>query len=116
VRTGAPDHGNANQDSRGPLAGRRGRGTFSLSRTWQHASRAFRKRAELIRRLGGQCRVCGSTDRLELHHPHGRDWTPRRHNRWTRINHYWRDWEQGNLELLCQSCNGRDGARRSNGS
>ncbi len=84
-----------------------------MTSTQRHALRAARKRAELLRVLGERCARCGSLERPELHHPHGRNWTPRRHNRWTRINKYWRDFEAGNLELLCQQCNGRDGGYRN---
>lgn len=61
-------------------------------------------RTALIRDMGGCCTRCGSRTRLELHHPHGRDWKTRTVSRIQRISLYRRDWESGNLILLCKPC------------
>ena len=49
---------------------------------------------------------------LEFDHPHGRDWTPAKKNRWQRMVLYERDAAAGNLRLLCRSCNATDGNHR----
>lgn len=71
--------------------------------------RSWLRRRNLLREeLGGVCKKCGSRNRLEFHHPHGRAWKPREVNRWTRIARYWRDYFAGNLELRCHSCHMED--------
>ncbi len=71
-------------------------------------------RDKLRAELGGKCsnEKCGATMNLEFHHPHGRDWEPRKQNLLQRMRLYWRDHESGRLALLCSPCNGRDGAVR----
>jgi hypothetical protein len=41
--------------------------------------RAYRDRLKcaLIQLLGGKCKICGATERLEFDHPHGRTWVAR---------------------------------------
>ena len=70
--------------------------------------RAKAKRTRLIQLLGGRCTKCGGTEELEFHHPNGRNWTPSKLNRWTRINRYWQDFVAGRLGLLCRSHNAHD--------
>lgn len=82
--------------------------------------RAYRERRQLIELMGGSCTACGDDEdasgfSMEFDHPNGRDWTPRRKNRWVRMALYRRDWLAGNLRLLCRRCNARDGARRRGG-
>lgn len=71
-----------------------------------------RIRAELHADLGNECAECGSTHMLEIDHPWGRDWVPRRvasYNRWLR---YRREHAQGLIRLLCKECNERIRPRR----
>lgn len=67
-------------------------------------------RDELRQRMGGMCVKCESEDYLEFHHPNGRTWEPRRCNLRHRMRIYHQDFMNGNLQLLCSTCNGRDGA------
>jgi len=81
------------------------------------AQRAWLRRRALIARLGARCAGCDQTEQdlmaaLEFDHPHGRDWTPAKKNRWQRMVLYERDAAAGNLRLLCRSCNATDGNHR----
>jgi 5-methylcytosine-specific restriction endonuclease McrA len=93
--------------------------------TAYNADWARKRRDALIEKLGGACARCGQTAEesgyaLEFDHPHGRDWEPRKLNRWSRVVRYERDAEAGRLRLLCKQCNSADGAgrrwRRRNGA
>lgn len=64
-----------------------------------------KKRAELIERLGGECRQCGSKRKLEFDHINGRDWEPREIGSTSRILLYVREAAIGKLQLLCRPCN-----------
>lgn len=80
--------------------------------------RVYNKACELREKLravlGGRCSnpKCRTTERLEFHHPEGRNWEPREKNLLQRMRLYWRDHDRGLLALLCSPCNGRDGAIR----
>lgn len=82
--------------------------------------RLYRRRAEnakLIRwwlwdTMGRVCARCGLRHSLEFDHPFGRNWQPRKLNCYARARAYLMDWAEGNLRLLCRSCNGSDGAKR----
>ena len=85
-------------------------------RTNNSVRSAYYSRRRLIAEMGGICTSCGDDEdtsgfALEFDHPNGRDWTPRKKNRWVRMTLYWRDWRAGNLRLLCKRCNARDGQR-----
>lgn len=71
-------------------------------------STAHERRLALIKELGGRCALCHSKrKKLEIDHVDGRDWEPRRLNRWARVNRYWREYHAGvRLRVLCRSCNG----------
>lgn len=73
---------------------------------------ANRRKAELIIAMGSQCWGCGSTHDLEIDHPNGRDWQPRKKSFSHRIIIYWREWLRGEVRLLCAKCNAD---RRYNG-
>lgn len=73
--------------------------------------RAARER--LIESMGGACELCGVEYDLEFDHPNGREWEPRKLNRWARLAAYRRDLAAGNLRLLCGLCNKIDGGRRA---
>lgn len=71
-----------------------------------------RRRRALVRELGGECVQCGTDEDLHFDHPNGRTWEPRRTNQLQRMRRYEADHEAGNLQLLCGSCNGYDGANK----
>jgi hypothetical protein len=73
-------------------------------------SRLNVRRNFLIIKLGGQCRLCRSTKNLELDHPDGKNWEARKFSPQMRMKRYEEDYENGQLDLLCKSCNCRDGA------
>ncbi len=73
---------------------------------------AARRRRILILAMAAQqsglvpcCQECGSAEGLELHHMKPRDWNAAEMNRWHRQLHYERDFDAGNLVLLCAPCN-----------
>jgi hypothetical protein len=71
----------------------------------RQAQWAHRKRAELIKLLGGRCAECGERHALEFHHrPGTRTWVARKKSRWMRIILYQRDIEAGLISLLCHDC------------
>jgi hypothetical protein len=68
--------------------------------------RAKRRRAELIERLGGKCKDCGSTRNLEVDHPDGRNYDIRRMGSSWRTSQYLKEEREGvRLECRCKSCN-----------
>ena len=79
---------------------------------------AWRLRQALFNRLGRQCAICKKSEEevapepLEFDHPLGRDYLLRRLNRWQRAIQYGRDLQQGNLRVLCASCNRGGSGRR----
>lgn len=71
---------------------------------------ARRKRRELVAVLGGVCAFCGTQEGLgfDCIKPMGD-----RHHRYDtshRMSFYRRQYAEGNLQLLCDRCNGRKGA------
>jgi hypothetical protein len=74
-------------------------------RTEWAVAKAKRQRAELIAILGGRCKDCGTTKRLEFHHKYVRQWVAAKVSRWKRIALYWREYEAGEIELRCRHCN-----------
>ena len=68
---------------------------------------ANQQKAALIERLGGQCVECGSTDRLQIDHPYGRDWVPRKVSHYARVRRYLKEEAAGLIRLLCDDCNQR---------
>ena len=65
------------------------------------------KRLQLILEMGAQCRFCGNQNisALEFDHINNRrDWIASQKEPSQRIILYRRDWEQGNLQLLCKWC------------
>lgn len=82
--------------------------------TWQatkeRAKRsAARSREKLISDLGGCCKECGSTERLEFDHLVPRTWDRNKLNAHSRIAMYKREAAEGKIQLLCRSCNARKG-------
>jgi 5-methylcytosine-specific restriction endonuclease McrA len=74
---------------------------------------AKKRRLELIVELGGKCAECGTTRKLEVDHVDGRDWEVRRKESSARVSKYWKEHREGvRLQVLCQECNGTDGAYR----
>lgn len=83
------------------------------SHEWKQTKARYRKRREaLIAKLGGRCTACGSREDLHFDHPNGRTWNVRAVNQMIRLRRYEREAERGELQLLCSSCNGYDGAVR----
>jgi len=66
---------------------------------------ASRRRIVLEALLGGECWACGSTSPLHFDHPSGRDYAPSSLSSHQRMKRYERDAAQGELRLLCASCN-----------
>lgn len=70
-------------------------------------------REQLLDTMGRVCKLCGRRrGPWHLDHPYGRSWRVRDHSRLDRMKKYLRDWEQGNLRVLCKKCNETDGAHR----
>lgn len=80
------------------------------SRARYLAEWADKKRAELIRLMGGRCEFHGQgcKGELEFHHPFGRDYEPSDFSRWQRIIKYRREWGLGLLILRCERHNRKD--------
>lgn len=79
----------------------------------RHSLRARRLREDLVQFLGGECALCGSTKRLEIDHPEGRNWSVTNFCGLTRVLRYWREYNEGvPLRCLCKKCNSRDGQAR----
>jgi len=85
------------------------------SQKWATLHNVAKSRARLLADMGGRCTHRGCTERreaqLEFHHPNGRDWDPAAHNRWVRIAQYRRDWDAGQLVVLCRRHNTIHGNR-----
>lgn len=80
-------------------------------REWKAARKSARaRRKALVNTLGSECVECGERENLHFDHPNGRTWEPRRLNGLQRMRMYERDHAEGNLRLLCNKCNGHDGA------
>lgn len=71
---------------------------------------ANKARAKLIERLGGACKVCGATEKLEFdcmkpcgdeHHRLKSD---------SRMKFYKEQWTTGNLQVLCTKCHTKKSA------
>lgn len=67
-----------------------------------------RRRVELIERLGGKCEICKSRKKLEIDHPHGRDWKVEKVASHMRIKIYEAEAARGEVRLLCSDCNKRN--------
>lgn len=70
-------------------------------------------RAVLVLLLGGKCVKCGCEllSALEIDHPEGRDWSPRKLSRLNRAIRYCDEYVAGvPLGVLCRHCNAVDGA------
>jgi hypothetical protein len=73
-------------------------------------AKRLREQAALIRwwllqKLGDYCTLCGSVDRLEFDHPHGRDYELCAISPYQRMQRYLKDWAAGDLRVLCKACN-----------
>ena len=66
---------------------------------------ANQQKSALIERLGGQCVECGSTDRLQIDHPYGRDWKLHKLTHYARIRRYLKEESAGLIRILCLDCN-----------
>jgi 5-methylcytosine-specific restriction endonuclease McrA len=64
-----------------------------------------RRRKALMDRIGRTCSKCGSRFRLQFNHLVERDWEPREVSRGRRMDLYERDFERGEIDLLCHICN-----------
>ena len=62
-------------------------------------------RARLILELGGKCVSCGTGNDLQFDHINGRDWDLEKTSQWARLSRIKREMKQGNIQLLCGSCN-----------
>lgn len=69
---------------------------------------ATRLREHLFNLLGPYCAECGCDLRSkawEVNHIYGRDWSPRRLSFYRRNLRYWREAQEGLVNLLCRPCN-----------
>ncbi len=66
---------------------------------------ADRIREWLFEYLGGECDICGERCNLEIDHPWGRDWQPRRYSKYRRNLRYRREALAGEVRLLCREHN-----------
>lgn len=80
--------------------------------------RAYFRRLELIKELGGKCADCGTegTKRnpLEVDHPRGRDYDVRKMDPSWRVSRYWQERKSGvELAVRCKkhNANAHKGAR-----
>jgi hypothetical protein len=62
-------------------------------------------RDALINDMGGRCEQCGTAEKLEFNHKYGKCWEPRMICFYNRMLRYRREFEAGELNLLCKSCN-----------
>lgn len=73
--------------------------------------RAWFRRRELVKLLGGKCVDCGTTkdhkkNPLEIDHPNGRDYDLRKMDQTWRVAVYFREYRNGvKLEVRCRRCN-----------
>lgn len=77
----------------------------------EQGQRAYERKLALLRILAPnrRCQKCGKRPRLrnlQIHHVDGRDWEPRKLNRWARVARYEREHRAGvRLQALCIQCN-----------
>lgn len=72
--------------------------------------RAYFRRLELVKKLGGKCAGCGTKGKagngLEIDHVNGRDYDLRKMDPSWRIAVYEREYREGvKLSVLCKRCN-----------
>ena len=70
---------------------------------------ARRKRSELLELLGNVCAHCGTTENLEFDCISPRGDRHHRGEASQRMCFYRRQFREGNLQVLCNVCNGRKG-------
>ncbi len=70
---------------------------------------ARRKRRELLELLGNVCAHCGTTENLEFDCIRPRGDKHHRGEASQRMCFYRRQFREGNLQVLCNMCNGRKG-------
>jgi hypothetical protein len=63
-------------------------------------------REHLLGLMEHRCTECGATEseRWIFHHPNNKVWESARVNSWQRIRLYMRDYNNGNLALMCLDC------------
>ncbi len=76
---------------------------------YRQKSWATRKRLELVKLLGGECRQCGSKGDLQIDHINGKSWTANKVGSDTRVCRYMREMKEGKLQVLCGDCNSKKG-------
>ena len=64
-------------------------------------------RCELLLMLGGYCKLCGVIKDLEFDHVIPIDWTPSAKSQSQRAAEYRREFQKGNLQILCKKCHGK---------
>lgn len=71
------------------------------------------RRAAIIAALGGKCKDCGTTEKLEIDGENGHPRQPRKLSRWTRVRMYETQLAAGELNCRCRRCNAKRGNRWS---
>ena len=74
---------------------------------WARRIRASVFRA-LVKAFGKRCEKCGRKSGLEIHHRNGRDYILAALSQDQRAARLRRELKQGELGLLCRSCNARE--------
>lgn len=80
---------------------------YPTNSAWQSA-RADVVRGWLFEMLGPECAGCGCSlvgIAWEVNHLYGRDWKPSRLSRYKRSLRYWREAQEGLVDLRCPPCN-----------
>lgn len=65
-------------------------------------------RSSLLAIYGGACAQCGTPEGetyLEINHIYGRDWKPSKLSSYQRWLRYFKEAQQGRINLLCPACN-----------
>lgn len=73
-----------------------------------YSARADVLRGKLFEALGPACAECGcSLDGIpwEVNHIYRREWQPRKLSKYRRNLRYWREAQEGLVNLMCRECN-----------
>lgn len=79
---------------------------------WRDKAQTLREK--IVNLLGGKCVTCNKKKRLELDHidPNTRTWEACKLSQMGRARRYWKEFQQGLLQVLCRKCNSKKGNRQ----